>query len=212
MASGTILNYPKEKYNLQKLRSGILTEAQMRKEYSYLRTIANKRLKRMEKSEFSDSEIFLKNRYKFVSLKSITDADELAFRLYELVNFVESRSSTITGQKYQRKEIINNLHAKGMIFINEKNYKQFMDFMETVRSLYKSRNHPDSERAYEAFVIAEAKKLNPLDVFESFEEYKDDVEKLEEYSRKTNPKKVNSEDFKKMLNSKNNSSRRGRKK
>ena len=198
MAKGTILNYPNENYNLQKLRSGILTEAQMRKEYSYLRTIANKRLNRMENSEFSDSEIYLKNRYKFVSLKNITDADELAYRLYEVAKFVESRTSTITGQKIQRKEIINVMHEKGMYFINTENYKQFYDFMTKLRSMYGNRFY-DSERAYESFVIAEAKKLDPFEVYNSYDRYRKETEEMERLIRRANKQQISSSKLRSML-------------
>lgn len=108
----------------------------LRKEYTRLRDIAQKRLKRLGESEFDDSAAFTINRYKFKKLSEIKSADELADRLSALIDFIQARSSTVSGQKGMRRERIATLHSHGYTWVNESNLREFGEFMQYLKAKY----------------------------------------------------------------------------
>ena len=80
-------------YQLKDIDPGLL-----RKEYTRLRDISQKRLKRLAASEFSDSEAYKYNVDRFKKIKDIKSDAELRILLSDLSRFVNAESSTIKGQ------------------------------------------------------------------------------------------------------------------
>lgn len=71
---------------------------ELRKEYTRLRDIAQKRIKRLGQSYFKNSEAYKYNEDRFKLLKDIKTDHELRMLLSDLSKFVNSPSSTIRGQ------------------------------------------------------------------------------------------------------------------
>ena len=194
---------PLEYYYPEALRSGTLTSEEMRSHYSYLRKIANKRLKNFVGSEFEDAQSYIKNVGKFVPLSEINNERELMFKLYEVNKFVRARSSSVTGLKQIRNETIETFHERGFTWINKNNVKQFGDYMEYMRAKYGSRQF-DSERAAELFGMVETGKvgLNVEDVQQDFNFWAKHSDELSQLPKNVSKKIKSSNDFKKALSKK----------
>lgn len=148
------LSRPKEDYQMQKLENPKLwTETEKRAEYSRLRAVANKRLTRLQKSEFSESEAAIQNIGKFSKLSEISSSHELSAKLNEVVRFLTAKSSTVTGQKAIRTRTIEALRESGFD-IQEKDYTEFGKFMEWSRRTL----GPDFDSEQAADIYSAAKK------------------------------------------------------
>lgn len=107
-------------------------EREVRAEYTRLRDIAQKRVKRMGKSEFSKSETFQQYGQGFKKLKDL-DKSQLATALHDIQKFVSSKKSTLKGQREAQRKTIETLKESG-IDVNKKNYWAFWSVMHEMRS------------------------------------------------------------------------------
>lgn len=107
-----------------------MDERALRKEYTRLRKVANKRLARLQASEYKDSELAKEYAGGFTILANVAD---LPRELTMLARFVASEKSSITGLKRIEKQTISTLHQHGYTFVNAKNVRQFGAFMEEMR-------------------------------------------------------------------------------
>lgn len=190
---------PPEYYYPEALKSGVLTPEEMRKHYSYLRTIANKRLDRFVGSEFEEAKSYIKNVGKFVPLSEINNERELMFKLYEVGKFVRARSSSVTGLKQIRNETIETAHERGMTWLNKGNIKQFGEYMDYLRAKYGAKQF-DSERAQELFGQAVKKEIDPNEIAEDFGFWQQHADELAEIPKIRNSKKRTAQEYKKRLN------------
>lgn len=124
---------------------GVLKAAVIRKDYSRMRKIAQKRLKRFEGTEWVDSDVYRYNKNRFKRLDQIKTAGELALLTVEVQRFLQSPTGSITGLKKQRTDIIAQMHEHGYTWITAKNFRQFTKFMDKLRSSGIARMF-DSER------------------------------------------------------------------
>lgn len=143
----------KASYSITELESGKYTDAELRKEYSRLRGIVNKRIDRLEQSEYLTKEgkvpYNLRKEY-YPTLKEIDDRSQLIIKLRELATVVESRRSRIYGLEDIREESVKTLEAKGVSWIREYNWKDFGEFMRDARAMSIGRMF-DSDRAVDMF-------------------------------------------------------------
>ena len=123
-----------EDYWTQNLTKGSLTEPQMRQEYTRARSVANKRIKRLSASDFATSDVVANHAEGFKTLNSIKSRRELIRELSDVHRFLESQYSSIQGQQMLMDNNIATMQSHGYDFINEKNYKSFVNFMEDARS------------------------------------------------------------------------------
>ena len=107
-----------------------LDERALRKEYSRLREIANRRLERLLASEYKEIDLAKEYAGGFAILAEVED---LPRELTMLARFVASERSSVTGLKRIDKQTINTLHQHGYTFVNAKNVRQFGAFMEEMR-------------------------------------------------------------------------------
>ena len=109
------------------------TEAELRKEYSKLRSIVRKRQERLEKSEFAElSEV--KHYGKLPPVAQIKNKQQLVYALAEAKRFLKQDIS-ITRFKRERKDMITKLNANGYCFITQQNFTYFVEFMEAMRTI-----------------------------------------------------------------------------
>ena len=185
---------PEEWYYPEALKSGSLSVAEMRKQYTYFRDIAMKRLSRLGVSEFADSQSYLKNIKQFKPLRQIESQQELEKRLYTVQKFLRSKGSTISGQKAIRKKAVEAAQEKGLDFINESNIADFGQYMDYLRAKYKGAQF-DSERAVRLFVASKKKDVDPLEVAEDFEYWKKNVSYFEKVPKIKDGKPRSAEDY-----------------
>ena len=107
-----------------------LDERALRKEYSRLREIANKRLARLQASEYKETDLAKEYAGGFAILAEVED---LPRELTKLARFVASERASVTGLKRIDKQTISTLHQHGYTFVNTKNVRQFGAFMEEMR-------------------------------------------------------------------------------
>ena len=106
----------------------------LRKEYTRLRDIEEKRMKRLAESEFKASEAYQYNVGKFPKLKDIESLEELTHRLSELSKFVNMESSTIRGQWDIMSRRVNTLRDQGYYIPSDKHdqigFFKFVDYLK----------------------------------------------------------------------------------
>ena len=107
-----------------------MDESALRKEYTRLRKIANKRLERLQASKYKDSELVKEYAGGFEILANVAD---LPRELTALARFVASEKSSITGLKRMENKTIRTLNQHGYTFVNAGNVGQFGSFMEEMR-------------------------------------------------------------------------------
>ena len=185
---------PEEWYYPEALKSGSLSVAEMREQYNYFRGVAMKRLNRLGESEFADSQAYLKNIKQFKPLSRIETQSELEQRLYSVQKFLRSKGSTISGQKAIRKRAVEAAQEKGLDFINESNIAEFGQYMDYLRAKYKGAQF-DSERAMRIFVASKKKDVEPVEVAEDFEYWKNNVSYLEKVRKIKDDKPHSAEDY-----------------
>lgn len=140
----------------------------VRAEYTRLRDIAQKRLKRLAKSEFKDTQAYIAYRKAFPKLKDIRNDTDLTYKLSSLSRFVASPTSSISGLKKRRKQAIETLSEHGLKFVNESNYAAFGRFMEYYRE-EKLDEIYDSGDAADSFYIVEKHGLDVSQIQKDFE-------------------------------------------
>ena len=107
-----------------------MDESALRKEYTRLRKIANKRLARLQASKYKDTDLAKEYAGGFEILANVAD---LPRELTILARFVASERSSITGLKRMENQTISTLHKHGYTFVNAGNVGQFGAFMEEMR-------------------------------------------------------------------------------
>ena len=142
--------------------------AAVRKEYTRLRDISQKRLKRLGASEWSESRAYTENVGKFPILKDLRNDTDLVYKLSDLQRFVTAERSSVSGLNRIRKESIETLHEHDYTFVTPENYKAFGKFMEEYR-FQKQDEIYDSGDAADSYYITEVHKIPPEQLFKDFD-------------------------------------------
>lgn len=107
----------------------------LRREYSRLKSIAQKRIKRLEASDYSKLSGYRTVMGYLLPLKDFRpglDDVQLKRSYREVVKFLNSSTSTIRGMRAEVREKVAQLNDSGYKFVNEKNFASFVEFMEWV--------------------------------------------------------------------------------
>lgn len=111
-------------------------EKVLRKEYSRLRDIAQKRIQRLSQSEWTWTQNYQKHKEGFAKLDELKDKSDLAHELADLGHFVYSKASAISGLEEIREKSIESLHLSGYNFITSKNWEMWTQFMNSQGNLF----------------------------------------------------------------------------
>lgn len=152
------MEIPKQTTVQQLMRRALRGQSEVkaiRAEYSELRKIANKRIKRAQaKGELMDVEQFQTTK----SIMSGADSNVNLVKSYnEVVKFLNSKRSTAKGREEIRKKTRETLQKLGYQGITEENDKLFGEFMNEWRAKYEQdttvgkKLFGDSEQAAEFF-------------------------------------------------------------
>lgn len=104
--------------------------ATMRSEYTRMRDVAQKRLKRLAK-QFPDSKAVQSHPKGFPKLKTL-DPRDFPKAFAELAKFVKAKGSTVTGQKQIKEKTIKTWQDQGLN-LNPKNYDKTIKVLEEMR-------------------------------------------------------------------------------
>lgn len=118
-------------------------EGELRKEYQRLRSLVNKRLKRMEAAsekpgapDWTGTKTYRENVGKYKPLREIETSGELRQLLHDVARTASAVSGSIEGMKAIMYQQLATLHSHGYTFVNEQNYQDFGRFMEEARELH----------------------------------------------------------------------------
>ena len=136
------------KYGLQGGRNALtpyalentdISARQLRKLYTELRDIANKRIKRAQKAGYGQNLVIRQGAKKIPKIAEIRTEAELRFRIGETAMLLENPLSTISGIERNEAKKLETLARHGCELVNEGNLQDFGRFMEWVRASYSDR-------------------------------------------------------------------------
>ena len=104
--------------------------ATMRAEYTRMRDVAQKRLKRLAKA-FPESKAVQSHPKGFAKLKDL-DPRDFPKAFAELAKFVKAKGSTVTGQRQIKEKTIKTWQDQGLN-LNQKNYDKTIKILEKMR-------------------------------------------------------------------------------
>lgn len=148
----------------------------VRAEYTRLRDIEQKRIKRMaEYPEFKKTQVYKKNAGKYPTLDELRTINKkgevtypmLPYKLSALQRFVSAKASTVRGMKEIRAKQLETLHKHEYNFVTEENLSDFGDFMEEFRAQKLDETY-DSGDAADTFYMVQKHGLDPIDVEKEF--------------------------------------------
>ena len=155
-----------EYYSKSAVSSGEWTDAEIRREYSRLRDIAQKRLERLGRNE-PGSYAYKANVGQYPTLKE-AGTEGAKSLLPRLARFIAAKTGSVMGIRQQREEALNTLREHGYTFLNKGNIREFGKFMEQFRA-NKALQVVGSPTAAELFGQAKEKHLNVEDIKQQFE-------------------------------------------
>lgn len=170
MAKRASLSYEPEFYSPSNIRTYIKENgvADIRKEYTRLRDISQKRLKRMGSTMWARTQTYKRNVNHYPLLKDIKSEAELASRLSDLSRFISRKTGSVSGMEAQMKKALKTLHENQYNFVTRENYLDFGEFMEEYR-FQKLDEQYDSGDAAETYNLLEQHRIDPTKVKEDFE-------------------------------------------
>lgn len=150
-----------------------------RAEYSRLRKIAEKRLKRLGQSEFKTGEVYRKYKDAFQPLPKNASAERVRKMLSEVARFTERKQASISGLRESQKRQIETLQDRGYGWINKDNISTFNDYMARIMKFTAAKAY-DSEEIVDLVHDFMDADLDPDDVAEDFEDYMNGVKEIPE--------------------------------
>lgn len=140
------------------LENAEISAQELRKLYTELRDIANKRIKRAQKAGYGQDLVIGQGAKKIPKISEIRTEAELRYRIGETAMFLENPLSTISGIKRIEAKKLATLARHGYDFVNESNLADFGRFMEWVRANY-------SDKIYDSDVVVKLYKTATLGDF-----------------------------------------------
>lgn len=168
---------PYDYINTQELKySKHFEEKELRKVYSNFRSIARKRIERLEQYKYTTGAQY--QRMKAIGLpvlKEIKNRNQLAMYLQQTAFFISTESSTVKGIKRIRKQKVEQFTAEGFEGLTPENIDDFLQFFEEAKK--------KSEKAYTMGEIAgvwnagRKVKKTAKEIMEDYNQYKEIADK-----------------------------------
>lgn len=111
------------------------SEKELRREYARLRSVAQKSIQRLGKSEFAESQTYRQNVGRFTAMSQLKSKQDVARALTDVTRFLSAKGHSVKGLKEIRKESIATWHAKGYDWVNVKNYENWTRFLAWYKEL-----------------------------------------------------------------------------
>lgn len=143
-----VLNYDPDIYTPRGVRTN-LTPTEARKEYSRLRSLALKRLKNFEGTEYTDTQVYRQNKNVYLKPPSQLTDRQIATKLTQVARYLTSGYSTVSRIEKIRDKSLATLHRHGYR-IGKEEYNDFGKYMEKAKAYYTAKTF-DSIRAAEMY-------------------------------------------------------------
>lgn len=101
--------------------------------FQHLKGVANKRIGRMQARGLGAPDL-----KKFGSMRGMSE-ERMRYELAEVSRWLRDERHTVRGYIKRRAEQLDAFHEKGYDFVNEKNYEDFVAYMEELREQYGSK-------------------------------------------------------------------------
>lgn len=195
----SVLNYPRDYYWVSSLElADVLTEKEMRAEYSRLRSIAVKRLANLKKAGYVEDNFYKYNANRYAPLADIKNEKQLMQKLSDIANFLSSRKSIVRERRKKEADILERMHKNGLDFVNEDNLQRFGEFMEAFRQ-EKIDSLFSSDQAADLFDIAIEKRISFDALQKNFEEFLGQEEKISKIKRRKSSKPMSASELRRRL-------------
>lgn len=195
----SVLNYPRDYYTVSTLElADVLTNKEMRAEYTRLRSIAQKRLENLRRAGFTDDNFYRYNAERYVPLADIKNEKQLMQKLSDIARFLSSGKSIVRERKRKTVEILERMHENGLNFVNEDNLQRFGEFMEAFRQekldyLY------SSDQAADLFKLSIEKRISVDALQKNFEEFLGEEERISKIKRRKSSKPMSASELRRRL-------------
>lgn len=156
---------PYDFLNTQEMRSE-LDPREMRKIYSYFRSVANKRIKRIEAAKLTGASKAYETLGGVVPPLSAIPADKLVYALRETAVFLSRAGSTVKGIRDAQKRRIKTLQERGYQ-VDEQNFGKFVQFMEEAKDRLLAEGL-SYEKIMELYVAVKNREVHLAHIMDDF--------------------------------------------
>lgn len=172
-----------EYYTREAIRNAdVWTDSAVRAEYSRLRDIAQKRLKRLAVNE-PQSYAYRANVGQYAPARGMSTED-IRTQLPTLAKFIAAKTGSVMGIRAQRRKAVQTFQEHGYKFINQGNLAAFGEFMESFRSKKGKTRTYGSFDAAELWEFTQENKIDPERVKKQFAQWLGQQRALDKYVRK----------------------------
>lgn len=175
-------------YSRSALRNAdVWTPANIRKEYSRLRDIAEKRLKRLAIAE-PESFAYKQNIGKYAPVRELT-TEEARVLMPELARFIAAKTGTVRGIRQAEVKAVKSLREQGFA-VTKENIKDFGKYMQAWKDSQKGRKRGlvTSGDAAESYEFFEQNKIPLSEIKDDFNKWVKAQKRIETYTKKQNKK------------------------
>lgn len=172
------LKYSFRQYTVYANRIGAgIPEKEIKKEYTRLRDILNKRIQRINKSDFAGQGIAGQFPQGLPKLAEIAPED-LPYLLQQAATALNSRSGSLKGLQMRQSETIKSLRERGYTNIDDSNIRQFASFMDEARDrgLEKIYGSDTIATMYDSIVALD---ISPEAIMQDFAWWLDNIDMAE---------------------------------
>lgn len=144
--------------------AGKLTESDLRRYYSDVRSDAVRQVKRIEKSSVG----FIDRPPTFANAKQLRTSSDVMKAITEAAGFVRNKAqSSVAARKKIKAKAIETLHKHGMTYVNSKNYGLWVKFQRWYEAAAKQFQYgSDSDAVEEIFTAAEESGADDSEAWE----------------------------------------------
>lgn len=172
------LKYPFAQYTVYANRIGAgIPQNEIKKEYTRLRDILNKRIQRINKSDFAGQGISGQFPQGLPKLSEIAPED-LPYLLQQAATALNSRSGSLKGLQMRQSETIKSLRERGYTNISDSNIRAFASFMDEARDrgLEKIYGSDTIATMYDSIVALD---ISPEAIMQDFAWWLDNIDMAE---------------------------------
>ena len=195
------LKYPLDYYSVSSIDiAETLSPSEVRSEYRRLSRIARQRIAALERQGYSFTETYKNNVGQYPEISSLKNQKDVERHLSRVARLLSGKLSSVTALRQYERESIETLHERGYDFVNRSNFRQFAEYMDSLKELAKERQY-GSVRIAELFGVAKRKGISPDELKEDFDYWYENAEKLKEQPRikKEEGKQVTAADYRKAI-------------
>lgn len=156
---------PYDYLNIQQMRSEI-DPKDLRRIYTYFRSVANKRIKRIESARLTGASKAYQDLGGIVPPLTSIPPDKIPYAVREVAVFLSRAGSTVKGIRESQKRRIKSLQERGYD-VDEQNFNKFVQFMEEAKGRLLSEGL-SYEKTMELYVAVKNREVHLAHIMDDF--------------------------------------------